>query len=116
AGEIAVAGRAAEIDSTARAISLGIVTVYQELSLLPNLSIAANIALGREPRRGGLLDTRAMRARARTALDRMGLAMDVDSRVSSLSLAERQLVEIAKALSHNPTVLILDEPTAALAQ
>src|SRR5690348_2745360 len=58
AGEIAVAGRAAEIDSTARAISLGIVTVYQELSLLPNLSIAANIALGREPRRGGLLDTR----------------------------------------------------------
>jgi ABC-type sugar transport system ATPase subunit len=116
AGEIALSGRFVAIDSTARSIALGIATVYQELSLLPNLTIAENIALGREPMRGGLLDRSAMGARAKAALERMNLDMDVDARIGTLSLAERQLVEIAKALSHNPTVLILDEPTAALAQ
>ena len=115
-GEILLSGQPAAIDSTTRSIALGVATVYQELSLLPNLSIAANIALGREPWRGGLLDTKAMRARAKAALERMSLDMDVDARVGSLSLAERQLVEIAKALSHHPSVLVLDEPTAALAQ
>ena len=115
-GEIILSGKLAAIDSTRKSIALGIATVYQELSLLPNLSIAANIALGREPWRHGLLDTDAMGARAKKALERMGLEMQVEERVGSLSLAERQLVEIAKALSHNPSVLVLDEPTAALAQ
>ena len=72
--------------------------------------------LGREPRRSGLLDTAAMRRRAKAALDRMGLDLAPDTALGALSLAERQLVEIAKALSHDPTVLVLDEPTAALAQ
>jgi ribose transport system ATP-binding protein len=116
AGEIRLAGRPAEIESTRRAISLGVATVYQELSLLPNLTIAENIALGREPRRAGFLATGAMRLRAKTALDRLGLDLPVDTKVDSLSLAERHLVEIAKALSHDPSVLVLDEPTAALAQ
>jgi ribose transport system ATP-binding protein len=115
-GEIRLSGALAEVSSTRKAIELGIATVYQELSLLPNLSVAQNIVLGREPRRAGFLDTATMRKRARAALDRMGLDISVEALVGALSLAERQLVEIAKALSHDLSVLILDEPTAALAQ
>ena len=114
AGEICLAGQPVSIDSTRKAIELGIATVYQELSLLPNLTVAQNIALGREPRRIGLLDVAAMRAAARTALARIGVEMADDTPVGQLSLAERQLVEIAKALAQDPTVLVLDEPTAAL--
>jgi ABC-type sugar transport system ATPase subunit len=114
AGEIRLGGRAVAIESTEAAIREGIATVYQELSLLPNLTVAENIALGREARRHGLLDRKAMRAAAEAALTRMGLDISPDARVGDLSLAERQLVEIAKALSHRPNVLVLDEPTAAL--
>ena len=114
AGEIRLAGQLVSIDSTRKAIELGIATVYQELSLLPNLTVAQNIALGHEPRRIGLLDVAAMRAAARTALTRIGVEMADDIPVGLLSLAERQLVEIAKALAQDPTVLVLDEPTAAL--
>jgi ABC-type sugar transport system ATPase subunit len=114
AGEICLAGQPASIDSTRKAIELGIATVYQELSLLPNLTVAQNIALGHEPRRFGLLDVAAMRTAARTALARIGVEVADDIPVGRLSLAERQLVEIAKALAHDPTVLVLDEPTAAL--
>jgi ABC-type sugar transport system ATPase subunit len=116
AGEILLAGTAIEISSTRRAIELGIATVYQELSLLPNLSVAQNIALGHEPCRHGLLDVTAMRTMSDTALARIDLTIPAETRVGSLSLAERQLVEIAKALAGAPTVLILDEPTAALGQ
>ena len=114
AGEIRLGGQSAIIDSTRKAIELGIATVYQELSLLPNLTVAQNIALGHEPRRIGLLDVAAMRVAARKALARIGVKMADDIPVGLLSLAERQLVEIAKALAHDPTVLVLDEPTAAL--
>jgi ABC-type sugar transport system ATPase subunit len=114
AGEIHLSGQPASIDSTRKAIELGIATVYQELSLLPNLTVAQNIVLGHEPRRIGLLDVAAMRAAARKALTRIGVEMADDMPVGLLSLAERQLVEIAKALAHDPTVLVLDEPTAAL--
>src|SRR5688572_30768657 len=113
-GEIRLAGAPVTIDSTRRAIKLGIATVYQELSLLPNLTVAQNIALGREPRRFGLLDIGAMRAMSDAALARLGLNIPAHRLVGSLSLAERQLVEIAKALAHDPKVLILDEPTAPL--
>jgi ABC-type sugar transport system ATPase subunit len=114
AGEIRLAGRPVAVDSTAAAIAEGIATVYQELSLLPNLTVAENIALGRERKRGGLLDRADMRAKATAALARMGLDIAPETKVGELSLAERQLVEIAKALSHEPSVLVLDEPTAAL--
>jgi ABC-type sugar transport system ATPase subunit len=116
AGEIRLSGVPVAIASTGKAIELGIATVYQELSLLPNLSVAQNIVLGREPRRTTLLDTGAMRRCAQAALDRMGLEIAPNAPLGGLSLAERQLIEIAKALSHDPTVLVLDEPTAALAQ
>src|SRR5689334_10242262 len=94
-GEIRLAGQAVTIDSPRKALRLGIATVYQELSLLPNLTIAQNIALGREPRRLGALDVGAMRARADAAMGRVNLAIPVEKPVGALSLAERQLVEIA---------------------
>lgn len=116
AGTIHIAGVRANIRDPRHALSLGIATVYQELSLLPNLTVAQNLALGREPSRGGLLDVGAMHARAENALGRLGLDIAPDARVSRLSLAERQMVEIAKALAFNPKILILDEPTAPLGQ
>lgn len=114
-GSIALAGRPVRIDTTARALSLGIVTVYQELSLLPNLSVAENVLLGREPRHGPLLDLRAMNTQARRILDSIGIEdVPADAMVGTLPLARRQLVEIARALSSEPSLLVLDEPTAAL--
>ena len=116
AGEIRVGGQAVAIGSTRHAAECGIATVYQELSLLPNLTVAQNLALGREPRRFGLLDTGAMQRSAADALQRIGAAIEANRLLASLSVAERQLVEIAKALSRQPTILILDEPTAPLAK
>ena len=113
-GEIRVDGRPVAIRDTWHALELGIATVYQELSLLPNLTVAQNIALGREPRHLALLDRRAMQENALGALDRLGLALAPDTPVLRLSLAERQMVEIAKALAVRPKVLVLDEPTAPL--
>lgn len=113
-GMVAIDGHPVHIASTRHALSLGIATVYQELSLLLNLTIAQNLALGREPRRIGLLDTKAMRANSFRVLARLGLDLDPDAQVGSLSLAQRQMVEIAKALSTDPRILILDEPTAPL--
>lgn len=114
AGAIAIDGRAVQIAGTRHALDLGIATVYQELSLLLNLTVAQNLSLGREPRRRGLLDVGAMRRHSVAVLRRLGLDIDPDARVSNLPLAERQMVEIAKALSTDPKILILDEPTAPL--
>lgn len=114
AGSIAVDGNEVAIRDTRHALSLGIATVYQELSLLLNLTVAQNLALGREPRRFGLLDVDAMRRAGVDVLERLGLTIDPDIKVSNLPLAQRQMVEIAKALSTDPRILILDEPTAPL--
>ncbi len=117
AGSILIDGRPVAIQNTRDAHRLGIGIVYQELSLLPNLTVADNISLGRETVRGVVLDQRALRNRARDALARMGIAhIDVATRVGALALPERQLVEIAKVLSLQPRILILDEPTAPLTQ
>jgi ABC-type sugar transport system ATPase subunit len=114
-GHILVAGREVRIDDTAQALALGIVTVYQELSLLPNLTVAENVLLGREPARGPWLRRGTMQANARAILDSVGIAdIPVDAPVGELPLAQRQLVEIARALSSDPKLLVLDEPTAAL--
>jgi ABC-type sugar transport system ATPase subunit len=114
AGSIVLAGAPVAIRGTRQALGLGIATVYQELSLLPNLTVAENLALGREPKSGGLLDLGRIRANARAALETLGLDIDPATKVSSLSLAEKQMIEIAKALSTEPRILILDEPTASL--
>ncbi|MBM9506354.1 sugar ABC transporter ATP-binding protein [Actinacidiphila acididurans] len=92
----------------------GIGVVHQERNLIPAFSVAENIALQSTPRRRGLVDRAAMRELARGCLDRLGVRLDVDRPVSALSVAQMQLVEIAKALATDSRVLLLDEPTASL--
>jgi ABC-type sugar transport system ATPase subunit len=117
AGTIRIDGRPVEIATAADALRLGIATVYQELSLLPNLTVAQNIFLGREFRRGPFVDSRAAIRASREALALLGAdEIDAGGRTGTLPLAQQQLVEIAKALSHRPSILILDEPTAPLAK
>ncbi|MGL5660971.1 MAG: ATP-binding cassette domain-containing protein, partial [Aeromonas sp.] len=93
----------------------GISIIHQELNLLPELSIAANIFLGREPRtRLGCIDHKQLRERASGLLARLGVKHGPDTRLGDLSIGEQQMVEIAKALSFDASVIIMDEPTDAL--
>ncbi len=92
----------------------GIVTVYQEFNLMPNMSVAENVFIGREPGPGYFVDWKAMRQAAVAAIERLDLHVDPATPVSALSVAEQQLVEIARALTINAKLIILDEPTAAL--
>lgn len=94
--------------------TLGIGTVYQEVNLLENLTVAENLFLGRQPRRLGLVNRREMSRRARALLQRYGLDIDVDALLSSYSVAVRQIVAIARAVDLSGKVLVLDEPTASL--
>jgi monosaccharide-transporting ATPase len=114
AGAIEIAGHQINPRSTRDAEAAGISTVYQEVNLVPTLSIADNILLGRQPTRFGLLNKRAMTERAEKALSRLRLKFDVHRALSSLSIAEQQLVAIARALDVQAKVLILDEPTSSL--
>ena len=113
-GRIVVDGAAVRLPDVRAAEALGIATIHQELNLVPSMTVAENISLGRMPRRGGLLDRRAMRVTAERALERIGLDVDPDHQVGELGVARQQLVEIAKALSLDARILVLDEPTAAL--
>jgi rhamnose transport system ATP-binding protein len=115
AGEVAVEGRAVGALDPLRARRLGIAAIYQQPALLPDLSVAENIALGYEP--AGLwhrVDWRARRARTRELLDRVGARIDPDAVIHRLRMPEQQLVEIARALGTEARVLIMDEPTASL--
>ena len=113
-GEIMLDREAASISSATDAQKLGISTIYQEFNLVPQFTVAENIFLGRQPRRFGFVDRRKMREEARKLLDRMKVLVDPDALVSNLGVAQRQMVEIAKALSLNARILIMDEPTASL--
>ena len=117
-GELRHRGRPVTMATPAAARAQGVATVYQEFSLIPHLTVAENISMGRHPRRrGGLLvDWKAVAAGAGSILAELGLDIDPQTRVADLSVAEQQLVEIAKALSQQATLLILDEPTTALGQ
>ncbi|MDQ6695057.1 MAG: sugar ABC transporter ATP-binding protein [Chloroflexota bacterium] len=116
-GEISVDGRPVTISRPSEALRLGIGTVYQELSLVPRLSVADNIYLGRETERGFVINERRVVGRAREVLARLGVTdINVGGPLGELSLAQQQLVEIAKVLSYNPRILVLDEPTAPLVQ
>jgi ribose transport system ATP-binding protein len=115
-GTITVAGVPCRFRSPADAQAAGIAMIHQELDLVPALSVAENMFLGREPRtRLRTVDTRRMAAAARTQLAQLGLELDPNRSVGSLRVGEQQLVEIAKALSTEARVLVMDEPTAALA-
>jgi monosaccharide-transporting ATPase len=113
-GSIMLEGRSVSFHTTSQAQEAGISTVYQEVNLLPNLSVAENIMLGREPRRFGAIDTRRMRQRAAEVLDGLGLDVDPVSLLGSHSLAVQQLIAIARAINVDARVLILDEPTSSL--
>lgn len=114
AGTITLAGEQVSFSGPAQAQAAGISTVYQEVNLLPNLSVAENIMLGREPRRLGGIDWRAMRRRSAELLAGLNLDIDPGSLLGDHSLAVQQLVAIARAIDVNAKVLILDEPTSSL--
>jgi ribose transport system ATP-binding protein len=116
-GRVLVDGAQADLTSPADAARLGIGMVFQELSLAPHLSVVDNLFLGREKRRFGVfIDDAAQRAECRAVLGQVGLDIDPDCAVATLSMAEKQLLEVAKNLLRNPDVLIFDEPTARLAE
>jgi ABC-type sugar transport system ATPase subunit len=116
AGTLRLDGREVSFASTADAVRHGVAAVAQELSLFPDLDVMSNLFPMREPRRGPFVDRSEMARRARPVLAELGLDVSLRRPLGSLSLAERQLVEVAKALVTEPRVLILDEPTSALEQ
>jgi len=113
-GSMRISGEPVPFGSPARAREHGIGIVFQELSLIPPISIGENVMLGRWVSHGGMVDVRATEEAAATFLERVGLQLDPHTRTDRLGPAERQLVEIAKALSAECKVLLLDEPTASL--
>ncbi|WP_157555853.1 sugar ABC transporter ATP-binding protein [Herbidospora yilanensis] len=113
-GEIELAGERVAFTGPLEAQKAGISTVYQEVNLCPNLSVAENVFIGREPRRFGRIRWREMRRRAADLLTRLDLAIDVAKPLSHYSLAIQQMVAIARAIDVDARVLILDEPTSSL--
>ena len=113
-GKILIDGAEVTIASTNDSEAHGIATIHQELNLVPTLSVAENIMLGRTPKRFGLVNYKHLNAQAQAALNLIGLDVPLKQKVGELGIAKQQLIEIAKALSMNARILILDEPTAAL--
>ncbi|SFF56186.1 sugar ABC transporter ATP-binding protein [Streptomyces mirabilis] len=113
-GRVLVDGEEVRIHGAQDSERLGIATIYQEFNLVPDLTVAENIFLGRQPRRYGLIDRKRMEAEAAELLERVGVSVSPRARVRELGIARLQMVEIAKALSLNARVLIMDEPTAVL--
>lgn len=113
-GAVWLDGRPAAFAASRDAEAAGVVMIHQEFNLAPQLTVEENIFLGRELRRGPFLDRRAMQAESRRLLARLDCTVDPAARVQDLSVPNRQMVEIAKALGQNARVLIMDEPTAVL--
>jgi len=113
-GQLLIDGLARDFADARQAEALGIALIHQEFNLAEHLTITQNIFLGHEKTSGWLLDTKAMRASAAACLEQVGLNVSPDTKVADLIVAEKQLVEIAKALSRKARLLIMDEPTASL--
>ncbi|MBU9729090.1 sugar ABC transporter ATP-binding protein [Diplocloster modestus] len=115
-GEILLDGEVMRFDSTMDAFSKGVATVYQELSLIPSLTVTENVLIGRLPKKNKLIDWKSAHAKAKELLQELDIDIKEDSLVSELSMWQKQMIEIAKAMSFHPKVLQLDEPTSALAK
>ena len=113
-GEVSVAGNTVVLDSVKIAQSQGIALIHQELNLSENLTIGANIFLGREPQRFGFINKQTIAKESKRFLAMVGLSLDPDTMTADLSIGQQQLVEIARALSINARILIMDEPTSSL--
>ncbi|NEK92626.1 sugar ABC transporter ATP-binding protein [Modestobacter muralis] len=114
-GRVLLDGRPVTLDSPAAARAAGIAVIYQEPTLFPDLSVAENIFMGRQPLTGGRrIDRKELAARCQALFERLGVRMDPERPARGLSIADQQMVEIAKALSFDARVLVMDEPTAAL--
>ncbi|MEU8353527.1 sugar ABC transporter ATP-binding protein, partial [Streptomyces sp. NPDC048845] len=113
-GRVLADGKEVRIHGAQDAERLGIATIHQEFTLVPDLTVAENIFLGRQPRRYGLVDRKRMEAEAAGLLERVGVRVSPRAKVRELGIAQLQMVEIAKALSLDARVLIMDEPTAVL--
>ena len=117
AGTMRFKGEAVTFNTVNDSLSLGIGFIHQELNVFPNLDVAANVFLGREPRKGGILnliDRTKLAADTEVLLQRLGVAVSPNTQLGELSIAQQQMVEIAKALSLNAKLLIMDEPTSSL--
>ena len=116
-GEILMEGKSVKIENPLASQLMGISIIYQELSVLDNMNIAENIFLGREKRSGRVfVDKKAMHAEARRLLDEVGLDVDTHTMAGELSTAQKQMIEVAKALSFNSKIIIMDEPTSSLTE
>ena len=115
-GQIFFEGKPVEIRGPQDAQGLGISTIYQEFNLARDLTVAENIFLGHLPRKGMTVDWATVKARSREILDTLGVTFSVDAHTSTLSVAEQQLVEIAKSLNRKTRILIMDEPSAVLGE
>ena len=113
-GKLIYKGEEVDVSNPHAAQQMGISMVHQELNLMPHLTAAQNIFIGREPRRGILLDENALNDKAQEIFDMMRLKVNPRTKVADMSVAQQQMVEIAKALSFNSDVLVFDEPSAAL--
>ncbi len=113
-GEILIDGQPFHIRGPKDALSAGITLIYQEMQLAPNLTVAENIFLGSELSRGGLVQRKEMVMQSQKVIDRLGAQFKASDRVMTLTIAEQQQVEIARALHRNSRILVMDEPTAAL--
>lgn len=116
-GTIEIDGEVVEFETPAEANDAGIVIMHQELSLIPEMTVAQNVMLGQEPLKGGMMiNSKLLRETAKEALKKFGFSLDVDTLVKDLRVGEQQLVEIARALLMDARLLIMDEPTSALSQ
>ncbi|WP_180954617.1 sugar ABC transporter ATP-binding protein [Bacillus sp. V5-8f] len=113
-GKIVIDGQEVEINSRKKSQQLGIAMIFQELSILPNLTVAANLFLSREKTKGIALNEREMEEEAKGILESIGLTINPAKKVSSLSIGERQVIEIARAISSEAKIIVMDEPTTAL--
>ncbi len=113
-GRVEFAGRPLALPHPAAGVRAGIAAIYQELSLIPGLTVRENLFLGRERTRAGWLDAAGERRRSQAVLARLGVAIGPETRCGDLEIAQQQIVEIARMLVHEARLLILDEPTAAL--